>query len=218
MKGNKLVVNLLAATLLVTPMLVGCKKNPVHPTPIPGISENPGTIEKPAGPMIPGGPTLDMGPGARTVEPKDTTLGGIPQNPDGPHIGWIPDTETFKSQTVYFDFDKSTIRADQKPKLEEVARRMKSEFQGKALKIEGNCDERGTEEYNRALGERRALAVREALVGLGLSALSIETISYGEDRPAVQGHNEAAWSKNRRGDIVLLSPPGASAKSGGIEK
>ncbi len=213
MKGNKLVVNLLAATLLITPMLVGCKKNPVHPTPIPGISTTPGsTGENVTGPIIPAGPTVDttppLKPGGETLKP---TGEGIAQNPDGPHIGWIPDTETFKAQTVYFDFDKSTVRADQKPKLEEVARRMKSEFQGKALKIEGNCDERGTEEYNRALGERRALAVREVLVGLGLSANSIETISYGEDRPAVQGHTEAAWSKNRRGDIVLLSPPGASA-------
>jgi peptidoglycan-associated lipoprotein len=77
------------------------------------------------------------------------------------------------------------------------------------LRIEGHCDERGTEEYNRALGERRALAAREYLVlQKGLDASLVDTISYGEDRPADTGHNEAAWSKNRRDEFILLKPPG----------
>ena len=78
------------------------------------------------------------------------------------------------------------------------------------LLIEGNCDERGTEEYNRALGERRALAAREALAKLGVDPMRILTISYGKDKPADPGHDEAAWQKNRRDDFVLLHPkPGA---------
>ena len=76
-----------------------------------------------------------------------------------------------------------------------------------ALLIEGHCDERGTEEYNRALGERRALSVREFLVTLGVAPDRVETVSFGEDRPADPGHSSAAWDKNRRGEIVLLSPP-----------
>ena len=74
------------------------------------------------------------------------------------------------------------------------------------LLIEGNCDERGTEEYNRALGERRALAAREALAKLGIDPMRIRTISYGKDKPADPGHDEAAWAKNRRDDFVLLHP------------
>jgi peptidoglycan-associated lipoprotein len=78
---------------------------------------------------------------------------------------------------------------------------------GQALRIEGNCDERGTEEYNRSLGERRALAVREELIRLGIDPTRADTISYGKDRPADPGHDESAWKKNRRDDFIVLSPP-----------
>ena len=82
---------------------------------------------------------------------------------------------------------------------------MKTALPNKLL-IEGHCDERGTEEYNRSLGERRALAVREYLVRLGIQASRIRTISYGFDRPVDNGHNEAAWSKNRRDEFIVLMP------------
>ena len=78
----------------------------------------------------------------------------------------------------------------------------------KAVRVEGNCDERGTEEYNRSLGERRALAVREELIRLGIDPTRVDTISYGKDRPADPGHDEAAWSKNRRDDFIVLTKPG----------
>ena len=77
---------------------------------------------------------------------------------------------------------------------------------GNALLIEGHCDERGTEEYNRALGERRADGLREALVKQGVSADRIATRSFGKDKPVDPGHNEAAFSKNRRGEFILLHP------------
>ncbi|HEY3165808.1 MAG TPA: OmpA family protein, partial [Candidatus Binatia bacterium] len=99
-------------------------------------------------------------------------------------------------------------------KLERVASEMKSAHAGKALRIEGHCDERGTEEYNRSLGERRAQSVREYLVRLGMNPTMIQTISMGEERPAVSGHDEAAWSKNRRGELVLLTPAGGTAQGG----
>ena len=82
------------------------------------------------------------------------------------------------------------------------------------MRIEGHCDERGTEEYNRSLGERRAQSVRETLVRLGMDASMIQTITMGEERPAVPGHEEAAWSKNRRGELLLLSPPTGTAQGG----
>jgi hypothetical protein len=74
------------------------------------------------------------------------------------------------------------------------------------LLIEGHCDERGTEEYNRSLGERRALALREALAKAGVSPDRVRTLSYGKDKPADPGHDESAWSKNRRGEFILLHP------------
>ncbi len=77
-----------------------------------------------------------------------------------------------------------------------------------AIRAEGNCDERGTEEYNRALGERRALAAREYLVRKGANPEMIVTISYGLDHPVEAAHNESAFSKNRRDDFSVLTPPG----------
>ena len=114
----------------------------------------------------------------------------------------------FREQTVYFDFDKSAIKPSEVGKLQTVASKFKG-MPGKALRIEGHCDERGTEEYNRSLGERRALAVREKLVSFGVEANLIDTVSFGEDKPVDPGHNESAWSQNRRGEIILLSPPTA---------
>ncbi len=81
-----------------------------------------------------------------------------------------------------------------------MAAALRSDANAKLL-IEGNCDERGTEEYNRSLGERRALAAREALAKLGVDPTRIRTISYGKDKPVDPGHDEAAWAKNRRDDL-----------------
>jgi peptidoglycan-associated lipoprotein len=100
------------------------------------------------------------------------------------------------SKTVYFDFDSSNIRAEDYPVLDAHASNLASS--GKRVVIEGHCDERGTREYNLALGERRANTVRRYLMSRGVSSSQIEVLSYGEERPADYGHNESAWSKNRR--------------------
>src|SRR5205085_10123014 len=94
------------------------------------------------------------------------------------------DRAMFKGNAVYFEYDRATLRKGEMAKLAAVAEHLKSNA-GDALLIEGHCDERGTEEYNRALGERRALAAREYLVNLGVHADRIRTLSYGEDRPAI---------------------------------
>lgn len=121
--------------------------------------------------------------------------------------GMVMDKESFKGNTVYFEYDRSRIRSEERAKLAAVAEVLKGAPDNKLL-IEGHCDERGTEEYNRALGERRALAAREYLNSLGIKGERVRTVSYGEDRPSVDGHDESAWSKNRRAEFILLKPPG----------
>jgi peptidoglycan-associated lipoprotein len=103
---------------------------------------------------------------------------------------------------VFFDYDKATVRDDQKAALAENASWLKAN-PGAKLLVEGHCDERGTAEYNLALGERRAKAVKDALVGAGIAADRLSTISYGEERPFVLGHDESAWKWNRRAHFVL---------------
>ncbi len=103
---------------------------------------------------------------------------------------------------IYFDFDKSNIRADQVDRIKENGAFLQS-TPGVAVRIEGNCDERGTNEYNAALGERRALSAKKYLVNLGVSAGRLTTISYGEERPLLHGHDELSWAQNRRADFVI---------------
>lgn len=141
-------------------------------------------------------------PGSDTLKPPQMP-GELP-DPNGLN-NMVPDREFFKAQTVYFDFDSSVIKATERSKIDFVANYLKSNPETK-IQVEGHCDERGTEEYNRALGERRALAIREYLINAGVSGSRIYTISYGEDKPVDPGHNEAAWAKNRRGEFVLYRP------------
>lgn len=107
-------------------------------------------------------------------------------------------------QTVYFDFDKYNLRPDAKAALD-ANYQLLTEYGDAIVKIEGHCDERGTVEYNLSLGEKRARAAMEYLVGLGISANRISIISYGKERPAVMGSDEAAWSKNRRCEFRIVS-------------
>ncbi len=115
--------------------------------------------------------------------------------------------EVFESQLlqdIHFDFDKYDIG----PKEEEILRgnaALLEKHPTMQLQIEGHCDERGTSEYNLALGERRANAVKRYLVTLGIRSNRLSTISYGEERPLDRGHDEEAWTKNRRAHIVVLS-------------
>jgi peptidoglycan-associated lipoprotein len=104
---------------------------------------------------------------------------------------------------VLFDYDSARIRPSEESKLEAVAAYLKAN-PGK-LVVEGHCDERGTAEYNRALGERRALAARDELVKLGVDTGRMSTISYGRERPADTGHDETAWAKNRRCEFVVVN-------------
>jgi peptidoglycan-associated lipoprotein len=103
---------------------------------------------------------------------------------------------------VYFGFDSYTVGSEERSKIDEVASHLRSS--GGSVIVAGFTDERGTPEYNRGLGERRALAVRQALIGAGASAGSIQTVSFGAEMPADPGSGEGAWARNRRAEFGLV--------------
>ena len=197
MKSNKFTY-LLVAGLALTVAMTGCRKKNTYPTPLPGHT----------GP-INGGGTGDPGNGGTLGGGDASGLGGstLTGFPAGNgHPGWTQNASQFEAQTVYFDFDSATIKGSEKSKIEIVSAYLQAN-PNSAVLVEGNCDERGTEEYNRALGELRALAAREILISAGIAADRVDTISYGEDKPADSGHSESAWKKNRRDNFILLTPP-----------
>jgi len=104
-------------------------------------------------------------------------------------------------QPIYFDFDKSFVRDDAKAVMKANAEWLKANPKVK-VKIEGNCDERGTKEYNQALGQRRATSAKKYLADMGISAKRISLISYGKEKPVCTESTEACWQKNRRDDFV----------------
>jgi peptidoglycan-associated lipoprotein len=186
-----------ALALAVVLAATGCKHKPVGVTPIP---------------HGPGAPVTDIG-GGGTINPYNGGInpGGIGiNNPAIPPIAYNPDNftkdaSTLAADTILFAYDSAVVRDNAQSSLQSVAQQLQSNPSDQLL-VEGNCDERGTEEYNRSLGERRALAAREALAKLGIDPSRVHEISYGKDKPADTGHDEAAWSKNRRDDFVLLIP------------
>jgi peptidoglycan-associated lipoprotein len=103
---------------------------------------------------------------------------------------------------AYFDYDKADIRADARDALSQTAQFLRSYPQLKVV-IEGHCDERGSTEYNLALGDRRAAATKQFLVSLGISADRMETVSYGKERPFCTESNEQCWQQNRRGHFIM---------------
>jgi peptidoglycan-associated lipoprotein len=104
---------------------------------------------------------------------------------------------------IHFDFDKYDVRPGDAKILEKNAGTLKA-YPEARIRIEGHCDERGTNEYNLALGEKRATAARDYLVRLGINKERISFISYGEERPLFPEHNESAWAQNRRAEFVIL--------------
>jgi peptidoglycan-associated lipoprotein len=112
------------------------------------------------------------------------------------------DVPAFMTERIFFDFDKSALKLEAQALLKKKAEWLKANPTAKLL-IEGNCDERGTAEYNLALGERRAESAKKFLVDLGIDAKRISTISYGEERPMDPRHTEEAWAKNRNDGFVI---------------
>ncbi len=223
---KSLFLKLATVALLAAVTATGCKKTPKNVTPIHGQPTRVGTGTG-GGPINPDASPTQPLPGPGTGLPGTGTATGIgttpistpqppPFNPNVPggggpagnldeFEGMWKDASAFAGNTVFFDYDKSVVKAAELGKLQPVIAALKAAPQNKLL-IEGHCDERGTEEYNRALGERRALAIRERLAKSGISPDRIRTVSFGEDKPSALGHDEAAWAKNRRGELILLKP------------
>lgn len=215
----KALVLTVAVAISLTP---GCRRKPKGITPIPQGQTGGSRIQNP-NPVGPG--NLNDGAGslgdAAGTRGGDLGAGGVsssslpPGVKAGENIGlgggqiqrdmYNADRAKFASDVVYFDFDSSVVKTSEKSKVGSVIDYLKSNATA-AVEIEGHCDERGTEEYNRSLGERRALALREEIALAGIDPARVYTISFGEDKPAASGHNESAWSKNRRGEFILLTP------------
>jgi peptidoglycan-associated lipoprotein len=199
MKVSKLTYLLVIAVAL-TFASTGCRKRPTNVTNIPGGASSP-KDQGPAG--INTGTKLppEQQPIGDPAPPGGGNQSPKWSNPDN----FNEDRASLAAHTVYFDFDSSVVKSSEKSNVEAAAAYLKAN-PNVGLRIEGNCDERGTEEYNRALGERRALAARELIVASGVEADRVVTVSFGKDKPAVSGHDEAAWAKNRRDVFVVLIP------------
>lgn len=145
-------------------------------------------------------------PGNIPVEDPSIIDDGVPTEwgEPGAAVGGIEDLEPIpgiKMPTIYFSYDKENLGTSEKRKLDQVAKYLSS-HPSIFLIIEGHCDERGSLEYNRSLGERRALSVKDYLATTGIAPEHLQTISYGEERPAVGGTGEAVFSKNRRAELI----------------
>jgi peptidoglycan-associated lipoprotein len=134
--------------------------------------------------------------------PPPTQEAPPPPQATGPTPGSVQDFVINAGDRVYFDFDKAEIRADAAPVLDAQSAWLQR-YPAVRVRIEGNCDERGTREYNFALGARRAEAVRAYLVGHGVAAGRITTISYGKEQPIDPGHDEQAWAKDRNAHTAI---------------
>lgn len=159
--------------------LAGCES----PTPRP-VGEGLAVDDSTTGDVV-GSPEKDMDLGK--PETDRVAIG-----PDG--VAWG------KWEAIHFDYDSAVVRQADRAGLEEIAKWCK-ENPDKKIMVGGHCDERGTLEYNRALGQRRAAAARDYLVRLGASAKQVGTVSYGEEKPADPAHNDEAWAKNRRDEF-----------------
>ncbi len=141
-------------------------------------------VDETAGP--PAAPTEDVGPAT----------------PIGPDAGSQEDLDATAGDRVFFEYDSAELTATARRTLQAQADWLRANS-GVSVTLEGHADERGTREYNLALGERRATAAKNYLVALGISGSRVGTISYGKERPADPGSNEAAWAKNRRGRMAV---------------
>ncbi len=138
-----------------------------------------------------------------TTPPQQTAAaapagGGAAQKPSAPMMQ--ANLRAFENASIYFEYDSTVLSDASNAKLQAAVAALSGNRI--AVEIQGNADERGSREYNMALGQKRAVAVKKALSALGVNADQIETISFGEDKPKAKGHDETAWAENRRADLV----------------
>jgi len=166
----------IAASLFVLSLLAACASEVKKDEPAPSAS--------------PAAAAPSAAPAARPAQPG--AVAGNPLND--------PKSMLFK-RSVFYDYDQSAIKTDYRSLVEAHARYLRDN-PGATITIEGNCDERGSREYNLALGQRRAEGVKSMMTVLGVRDRQVETVSFGEEKPKAQGHDESSWSQNRRSDIV----------------
>lgn len=154
-----------------------------------------------AGTQVPATATEQAGATTSGVGADDVAEGRPLDDAGGAGAGGAATADTI----IYFDFDRSELRAEYGPVIARHARRLAANPSLK-VRLEGNTDERGSREYNIALGERRAQSVRRALQLQGASESQLSTVSYGEERPAAEGSDEGAYSRNRRVEILFSAP------------
>jgi peptidoglycan-associated lipoprotein len=135
------------------------------------------------------------GMGSSTTQ-QQKPMGSVSGNP------LTDPTSPLSKRSVYFDFDSNAVKDEYRGLVQAHSRYMTTDKRDSRIRIEGNCDERGSREYNLALGQRRAEAVVKSLTLLGADPTQLEAVSFGKERPAVQGENEEAWAKNRRAELA----------------
>ena len=144
---------------------------------------------------------------SQSVKPTNTpnpssVIAATPEKEDMAYLNALHDPNNILSKrSIYFDYDKYDIKKEFMPLIDAHANFLQQHSNLK-ITIQGNADERGSREYNLALGQKRAVALKKAINTKGISDSQIETVSFGEEKPKDEGHNERAWSQNRRDDIV----------------
>ena len=142
--------------------------------------------------------------GAVVVAPADSDMDMVVGRRNAENSANASVTTVSPFETVYFDFDKSDLRQDSRDVLSKNAESILKSYPAAKIQIEGHCDERGSAEYNLALGERRAKSAQKYLTTLNVKAENLSIISYGKEKAAVNGNDEAAWAKNRRAEFVVV--------------
>lgn len=210
MKRGPRVLFTVLAVPAVGALLLGCPKKvtKTESAPQPKVSEMVG-VTRPSSATTPSAGAGTRTPAGQQTEDQRAAQLLASRGEDipikaGPTIEFAEpapgDRAVFKP--IYFEYDRSNIRPEFQPVLENISKWL-ADKPASELLIEGHCDERGTDEYNLALGERRALSVRRYLVALGVLADRLHTISYGEEKSAALGSDEAAWQKNRRAEFKV---------------
>lgn len=159
-------------------------------------------VQPPSGPVAAPAPPISELPVREAPLAMAPPVVSVPAERPAPPGVSVTEEMISQFADVHFDFDKSVLREDGRKTCEVVADYLKKRRQARIL-IEGHCDERGTAEYNMALGERRAAAVMTYIVSLGIPKEQLSTVSFGKEKPLDPGHDEGAWTKNRRAHFVL---------------
>ncbi|HEY1328861.1 MAG TPA: peptidoglycan-associated lipoprotein Pal [Casimicrobiaceae bacterium] len=188
--------NLIFAALCAI-MIVGCSSTPTTETGAP-VEDKSNAVVVPGGASTSGAGTGGVS-GANTGANRATNPLRDPSSP-------------LSKRSVYFDFDSFVVKDDFKPTIEAHARYLQQNPSAH-MTIQGNTDERGSREYNIALGQKRADSVKRMMTLLGARDSQIETVSFGKEKPRAQGHDEAAWAENRRDDILYAGEAGAAERA-----